>query len=101
EHRRPPGLPRYRDRPDRRHAAGPGALLGEAARPGVRAGAAMTAPRYNAWRFGHPDLGSADEVGLRLGPAGGVEMVAGDASVRQAILLLLSTMPGERVMRPA
>jgi hypothetical protein len=27
-------------------------------------------------------------------------MVDGDASVRQAILLLLSTIPGERVMRP-
>jgi hypothetical protein len=27
-------------------------------------------------------------------------MVAGDDSVRQAILLLLSTRPGERVMRP-
>jgi phage baseplate assembly protein W len=27
-------------------------------------------------------------------------MVAGEDSVRQAILLLLSTMPGERVMRP-
>jgi hypothetical protein len=27
-------------------------------------------------------------------------MVDGDASVRQAMLVLLSTMPGERVMRP-
>jgi len=60
----------------------------------------VTATRYNAWRFGHPDLGAADEVGLRFDPAGGVAMVAGDASVRQAIMLLLSTMPGERVMRP-
>lgn len=60
----------------------------------------MSAPRFNAWRFGHPDLGSADAVGLSLDPAGGVAMVAGEDSVRQAILLLLSTMPGERVMRP-
>lgn len=61
----------------------------------------MTAPRYNAWRFGHPDLGSADEVGLRLDSTGRIEMVAGDDSLRQAVLLLLSTMPGERVMRPS
>jgi len=29
-----------------------------------------------------------------------VAMVSGDDSVRQALLLLLSTIPGERVMRP-
>lgn len=60
----------------------------------------MSAPRYNAWRFGHPDFDNADHVGLGLNAAGGVEMIAGDASVRQSIMLLLSTMPGERVMRP-
>jgi phage baseplate assembly protein W len=51
----------------------------------------MSRPRYRAWRF--------DAEGLRL-VGGRIEMVEGDASVRQAILLLLSTRPGERVMRP-
>ena len=52
----------------------------------------MSAPRYRAWRF------EAGE-GLLLS-SGRIEMVQGDASVRQAIFLLLSTTPGERVMRP-
>ena len=57
--------------------------------------------RYRAWQFLHPDLDvPAEFSGLRIGPAGRVEMVEEDASVRQAILLLLSTSPGERVMRP-
>jgi hypothetical protein len=53
----------------------------------------MSAPRYNAWRY-DPD------GGIALTGAGRVAMVDGDASVRQAMLVLLSTMPGERVMRP-
>lgn len=57
--------------------------------------------RHRAWRFLHPDLDSPEAVaGLQIGPAGRIEMIDGDASVRQAILLLLSTSPGERVMRP-
>ncbi len=57
--------------------------------------------RNRAWRFWHPDLDvSAEFSGLQIGPNGRVEMVQEDASVRQAILLLLSTSPGERVMRP-
>jgi Bacteriophage baseplate protein W len=52
----------------------------------------MSAPRYRAWRF---DALS----GISVAP-GRVEMVDGDDSVRQAIFLLLSTTPGERVMRP-
>jgi phage baseplate assembly protein W len=52
----------------------------------------MSAPRYRAWRF---DALS----GISIAP-GRVEMVAEDDSVRQAIFLLLSTSPGERVMRP-
>jgi Bacteriophage baseplate protein W len=52
----------------------------------------MSAPRYRAWRF--------DPLsGISVAP-GRVEMVEGDDSVRQAIVLLLSTTPGERVMRP-
>jgi uncharacterized protein len=37
---------------------------------------------------------------LTVAPTGGIAMVEGDESVRQAILLLLATIPGERVMRP-
>lgn len=56
--------------------------------------------RDDALRFTHPDL-DAGTPGLRLVPGlGRIETVDGDASVRQAILLLLSTRPGERVMRP-
>ena len=50
--------------------------------------------------FSHPDLDRNDDPGLHVSPTGGLAMVAGDAAVRQAILLLLSTRPGERVMRP-
>ncbi len=63
----------------------------------------MAAARYRAWRFQHPDLSVSTEepvVGIGLSPRGGVDMVDGEASVRQAIYLLLSTVPGERVMRP-
>jgi phage baseplate assembly protein W len=38
--------------------------------------------------------------GLALTSAGGIAMIDGDQAVRQALLLLLSTTPGERVMRP-
>ncbi|MFL5757066.1 MAG: GPW/gp25 family protein [Chloroflexota bacterium] len=66
----------------------------------------MAAPRYRAWEFLHPHLVlrgqvTVDAAGLQLTPQGGVAMVEDDESVRQAILLLLSTTPGERVMRPA
>jgi phage baseplate assembly protein W len=50
--------------------------------------------------FSHPDLDRNDDPGLHVSPTGGLAMVAGDAAVRQSILLLLSTRPGERVMRP-
>jgi phage baseplate assembly protein W len=53
-----------------------------------------------AFRFVHPDLDRDDDPGLHVSPTGGLALVAGDAAVRQAILLLLSTRPGERVMRP-
>lgn len=56
---------------------------------------------FQAWRFIHPDLEAHEEfAGLSISPTGGIEMVAERDSVRQAILLLLSTIPGERVMRP-
>ena len=61
----------------------------------------MNGPRYRAWRFVHPDMPVAlEDSGLRLSARGGIDMVEEDDSVRQAIFLLLSTVPGERVMRP-
>ena len=61
----------------------------------------MTAPLYRAWRFLHPDFDLTEgEAGLQVSRTGGIEMVAEHASVRQAILLLLTTTPGERLMRP-
>jgi hypothetical protein len=61
----------------------------------------MSAPLYRGWQFLHPDIETSDEfAGLQRSPKGGVSMVQGQESVRQAILLLLSTVPGERVMRP-
>lgn len=61
----------------------------------------MSTPRYRAWKFLHPDLTHDATAGLALSPRGNVAMVEDRESVRQAILLLLSTLPGERVMRPA
>jgi phage baseplate assembly protein W len=56
---------------------------------------------FRAMKFVHSavDLPGL-EAGLVTSAGGGIETVEGDASVRQAILLLLSTRPGERVMRP-
>jgi hypothetical protein len=61
----------------------------------------MSVPHYRAWRFIHPDLDTtAGPAGLSLTPRGSIAMVDDRDSVRQAILLLLSTIPGERIMRP-
>lgn len=61
----------------------------------------MNAPRYRAWHFVHPDLDTvASAPGLQLTARGSIAMIDEHESVRQAILLLLSTVPGERVMRP-
>lgn len=73
----------------------------------------MSSPSYRAWRFVFPPLefnrasGAPASFepgdlagGLRISARGGIGMVQGDDSVRQSILLLISTLPGERVMRP-
>jgi phage baseplate assembly protein W len=67
----------------------------------------MNPRRNNAWRFSYPYVKATDTIevldepaGLSASPTGGIDMVNEDASVRQSILLLLSTIPGERVMRP-
>ncbi len=53
-----------------------------------------------AFRF----FGAGFDVGLTGGlavtSAGGIAMAEDDQAVRQALLMLLSTTPGERVMRP-
>jgi uncharacterized protein len=51
-------------------------------------------PLYRAIRFAQED-----PQGLRL-VQGDLEMVEDDQALRQAILLLIATRPGERVMRP-
>lgn len=65
----------------------------------------MTEAPQRAWRFVHPavDLPTAvakSAPGLHTDATGGIDLVEGDACVRQSILLLLSTARGERVMRP-
>lgn len=62
-------------------------------------------PAMRGWRFDGVALsgGLGDGPapgGPLLTPAGGVAMIADDAAVRQSIILLLTTIPGERVMRP-
>lgn len=57
--------------------------------------------RYRAWRFAHPDFDlPAEQFGLGVSRTGAIDMVSEAAAVRQGLLLLLTTVPGERVMRP-
>ncbi len=58
-------------------------------------------PQYRAFRFVHPDFRVGGAAGMLLSPRVGTEMVMEDESIRQAILILISTVPGERVMRPS
>jgi phage baseplate assembly protein W len=61
----------------------------------------MSGARFRSWHFLFPGFDAADAAaGLEVSPTGGIQMVSDLASIRQAILLLLSTRPGERVMRP-
>ncbi len=60
----------------------------------------MSAPRYRSVFFAHPYLDGAGLAGLRLGPGGRLATVTDAAAIRQSLLLLLSTRPGERVNRP-
>jgi len=54
-----------------------------------------------SWQFIHPDFRTSEQApGLQLTPRGGVAMVRDEDAIHQAILILLSTSPGERVMRP-
>jgi phage baseplate assembly protein W len=61
----------------------------------------MNGNRFRAWRFLLPGIDVPEDAGgLHISATGGIDMVKEDDSVRQAILLLISTVPGERVMRP-
>lgn len=54
-----------------------------------------------ALRFVHPDLDAGSAApGLGTDAVGRLALAEADAVVRQSILLLISTSPGERVMRP-
>ena len=55
-----------------------------------------------SWRFRVPRLDAppGEPVGLVLDPSGAIDTVADDEAVRQSLLMLISTRPGERVMRP-
>jgi uncharacterized protein len=59
-------------------------------------------PRWTGWRFRVPpyDAPPDEPVGLVIDPAGGIDTVSDDEAIRQSLLLLISTRPGERVMRP-
>lgn len=57
--------------------------------------------RYRGWRFVHPDFDQAAvQPGLQLNASGGIALVQDRELIRQALLLLISTIPGERLMRP-
>lgn len=58
----------------------------------------MSAPRFRAFRFLHPEIDSG-APGLHIANRK-IAMVDDRASVRQAIFLLLSTELGERIMLP-
>lgn len=58
----------------------------------------MTYPPNRAWRFLHPDVDAATP-GLTINHVGQVALASEIESIRQSLLLLLTTIPGERVMR--
>lgn len=53
-----------------------------------------------AFRFTGAGYSVPDPPGLSTTPTGALAMVEGDEAIRQALMMLLSTTPGERVMRP-
>ena len=56
--------------------------------------------RYNAFYFEMtPDIQEVKAEGLTLTSSGGITMVDDHRSIRQSILFILSTIPGERIMR--
>ena len=61
----------------------------------------MSGREPRTWRFWLPDLDAGqNSPGLQLSAGGKIETIGGEESIRQSILLLLATAPGERVMHP-
>lgn len=60
----------------------------------------MRSTQQRAIRFLHPDFDAPTVPGLVVSETGRLALAEGSAAVRQSLLLLLSTSPGERVMRP-
>lgn len=61
----------------------------------------MADSTQSSLRFVHPDLDThMTTAGLGTDAAGRVAVASTDEGVRQSLLLLVSTSPGERVMRP-
>lgn len=57
--------------------------------------------RYSGWRYRVPTTDAPGEpAGFRTTPSGAIDTVTDDDAIRQALLLLILTRPGERVMRP-
>lgn len=55
----------------------------------------------NAVKFVHPDSGALGTgPGLQIAANGKMAMISDRESIRQSVLLLMATIPGERVMRP-
>ena len=57
-------------------------------------------PTIAGLRFAHPDFDDGGRVGLVCTGTGRLERVSDGDLLRQSLLILLSTFPGERVMRP-
>jgi len=61
----------------------------------------MSGREARAWRFWLPDFDTGQHApGLQLSAGGKIETIGSEESIRQSILLLLATAPGERVMHP-
>lgn len=63
-------------------------------------GAAIRGWQFDGAALGSTRSGLSGTVGLKLTPAGHIAMVEEEAAIRQSIIMLLTTSPGERVMRP-
>ena len=62
----------------------------------------MTSATSRSIRFAVPSFETSNEPsGMRISVQGGLETTRGPAAIRQALRLLLTTRPGERVMRPS
>lgn len=60
----------------------------------------MADSNYRSFRFTHPEWEDPGSPGFGIAPGGGLAMVEDSEAIRQSIFMILSTSPGERVMRP-